>query len=870
MIATQCWLQRLSQGASIYCGLCALLVLCYLGVSAVPALAVAPPSIGSQSVETVTSSSATLLAEINPEEAPTSYYFEYHAGEGAVVRTSTESAGSGLSEVIVELPLQNLTPDTAYHFRVVAENPEGRQEETEQTFMTQTAEREFLLPDHREYEMVSPPIKEGTIEGMTEEGALVEAAESGNAITYVATAPVGENGVEGNRTPERVQVVSRREPAGWRSENLTSPYATPGNFKLEGGYEYRAFSEKLTLGLFEPREETPRAEGAESGTAYLRNTGAASSTVTPLVTLSNVFPEDTKFGEGHRLGLIFEGGTPDLSHVLFDSRRSLTPDSAETEAPGSLYEWSAGKLSLVSNNTPQDIATLGFGNQITRNAVSTDGSRIFWSSTNDEHLYMRDMGRSLGATLRVDIPEDNAEGGTGQPVFQTANSEGTRVFFTDGQRLTVGSTSDQKLANEGTGDLYVSEILETGGELESKLTDLTAIGSPSDGPNGSAPMLGMALGAAENGSNIYFVSEGVLPGTSDNAEGEAPEVGSGKGEGEANLYEARNEGGSWKATFIARLSNEDRPDWGEGSADDLGRLTARVSPNGRFLAFMSSRRLTGYDNRDDADNSNYDEEVFLYDNVSRRVVCISCNPTNSRPMGMFDVGRAGEVQLIDGPRAWHGHWLAANIPSWTPLTTGVAVHQSRYLSDEGRIFFNSSDSLVPFDTNGTEDVYEYEPIGVGSCGGASTSGSEVVDPAADGCVSLISPGTSSEESAFLDASSTGGDVFFLTRSRLSSQDIDNALDVYDAHDCDESPCLAAPAVAPPPCNTAESCKAAPTPQPTLFGAPSSATLTGVGNMTPTLPKKHVTAHKKRERRSAASHKRRRRGASAKHSRKGRR
>jgi hypothetical protein len=103
-------------------------------------------------------------------------------------------------------------------------------------------------------------------------------------------------------------------------------------------------------------------------------------------------------------------------------------------------------------------------------------------------------------------------------------------------------------------------------------------------------------------------------------------------------------------------------------------------------------------------------------------------------------------------------------------------------------------------------------------------------------VGLISSGTSSEESAFLDASETGGDVFFLTTAQLAPQDVDDAYDIYDAHECTSvSPCLQAPAVRPPECTTADSCRAAPTPQPAIFGAPASATFSGAGNVTPAPP-----------------------------------
>ena len=55
------------------------------------------------------------------------------------------------------------------------------------------------------------------------------------------------------------------------------------------------------------------------------------------------------------------------------------------------------------------------------------------------------------------------------------------------------------------------------------------------------------------------------------------------------------------------------------------------------------------------------------------------------------------------------------LPGPTPYEFGDAFYQSRYLSNDGRLFFNSSDALVPQDTNGKEDVYEYEPDGIGAC-----------------------------------------------------------------------------------------------------------------------------------------------------------
>jgi hypothetical protein len=99
--------------------------------------------------------------------------------------------------------------------------------------------------------------------------------------------------------------------------------------------------------------------------------------------------------------------------------------------------------------------------------------------------------------------------------------------------------------------------------------------------------------------------------------------------------------------------------------------------------------------------------------------------------------------------------------------------------DNGRVFLNVVDSLVSADSNGTWDVYQYEPAGLGSCG---ASGSAMVSRLAGGCVGLISSGTAEGDATFFDASVSGNDVFFLSPAQLSVLDVDTLDDVYDARD----------------------------------------------------------------------------------------
>ncbi len=325
---------------------------------------------------------------------------------------------------------------------------------------------------------------------------------------------------------------------------------------------------------------------------------------------------------------------------------------------------------------------------------------------------------------------------------------------------------------------------------------------------------GLRVSTSEDGSWKYFMSESALA--------------AGAIAGQPNMYVGN--GGVTK--LVAVLSKADFLDW----TGQLTSRTSRVSPDGRWFAFMSQQELTNY-NTHDAVSGQPDEEVYLYHapedlaTEASTLVCASCNPTGARPVGVeYKKLVSNERDRAISETEWNeDQWIAANVPGWTPYALLKAIYQSRYLSDSGRLFFDSNDALVPQDVNGNEDVYEYEPPGVGSC----TTASGLYSARSGGCVDLISSGQDAQESAFMDASGSGGDVFFETAAKLVGQDYDTAYDVYDAHECTSAvPCFPTPAAVPPPCDTGDACKPAPTPQPTIFGAPSSETFSGPGNVSP--------------------------------------
>jgi hypothetical protein len=168
--------------------------------------------------------------------------------------------------------------------------------------------------------------------------------------------------------------------------------------------------------------------------------------------------------------------------------------------------------------------------------------------------------------------------------------------------------------------------------------------------------------------------------------------------------------------------------------------TSRVTADGSHLAFLSSKELAGFDNANRA-------ELYLYGppvgGGSSQLICASCNPTGEKATGF------------------------ASIPGTQANGTTLA-YRPRVLSADGhRVFFESTDKLSIADTNNQPDVYQWEAYGEGGCA------------AKPGCLDPISSGRATEGATFIDASSDGQDVYFLTDESLVGAD-PGSIDLYDA------------------------------------------------------------------------------------------
>lgn len=790
---------------------------------------VAPKLEGETAVE-VGVSEAKLGAVVNPGGLSAAYRFEYGTttAYGSNVPFPEGATGAGFTSRSVWASASGLAPGTTYHYRAVVTGALGEPlVGNDQTFTTQAAAQAACpneqfrtgfsagLPDCRAYELVTPPNKQS---------AQPDKNEGGNSPGELSLAATLENNfaaVNGNRLSFKAKdvrpgspsgalfYVATRGPGGWSEENMFPPTNFYGYKCPEEALKKITYSEDLSKAIIsvpaggacgvEPELVSGESRGSQN--LFVRDNA------TGTYQLINVTPEGVAPAPPTLVG-----ASPDYGRIFFAEEASLTPGAPT--GVNNVYEWRAGHVQLAT--------VLAAGTAVAGSVAGTskDGSRVFFTAAGG--LYARVGGAE---TVQLDASEAGGAGGGGS--FRAASHDGSVVLFTDD--ASAGLTADT-VPGSGT-NLYRYDV---GAPTGQRLTDLTPVGhavAPAvnglskDGsivfftddasagltadtvpgsatnlyhydagapagqrladltPTAHAEVQG-ALGVSEDGSSVYFKAEGVLT-SQPNQHGEAAQG------GQPNLYLSR--GGA--STFIVVLAGA------EGAS--AGRL--RLSANGGFLAFESIGKLTAYDNVNPS-TGQAAIELYLYDARANSLACASCNPSSQPPT----VGGAGA-----GGTAESGAFEAEG------------TRAPRYLSENGQLFFDSPEGLLPADTNGSggcsrgsgypacDDVYEFEPPGVGSCS----------EPA--GCLSLISTGTGTSETFFIDASPSGNDVFIREYQKLVPRDNqEGAPSLYDVRVDGGLP----ESAAPPPCDTADACRTAPAPQPSSFGAPASQTFSGAGNL----------------------------------------
>jgi DNA-binding beta-propeller fold protein YncE len=772
------------------------------------------PEVLAQYATSVGRKEATVRADINPRFfTDATYYVEYGTGKcseggcpskapiapanltGKSVNRAVRSAG---------VLLEGLQPGTTYHYRFVAESgfslpdsngpvfgedPDGKEgpqeasfeEGVERTFRTFAAagspptcaaNKAFRtgasakLPDCRAYEMVSPLDKQnadvapwlgkgGSAPRLFE---LDQSATSGEKFAFTSFQAFDEP--EG--APFVSQYLADRTGAGWASGPISPPHSTsPVGTEALLSNEFHGFSSDLCMAWIRHYSVDPLAE---EGIAGFANIYRRDNCEDPPGYEAQTAAEPTNRAADRYFELRALGFSEDGTHSIFTANASLlgTEAPALKESELLLYEHSPEGLRFVcylpSGNPSSQACGAGTaagtsgGNQSSvHNAISADGSRIFWTAYSGTAGFGEEAGAPGQIYVRIDGSETlkvSGQKATDPAWFWTASADGSKAIFA----FDTGPLKDE---------LY---------EFDVDTQTASLIAKQVEGP----------MGASEDASRIYLASKEDL------------DEGGPAAAGAHNLYLYEAGEGEGTFTFIMALDKEDIAGGLTVPApiDELPiQRSATVSPDGLHVAFTSavSPTPTGYDNLD-AVNGEPDQEVYLYDAGEDELRCVSCNPSGARPVGE-PFGRSTEPV-----------WIAARIQGWEAL-----LHSPRVVSDDGtRVFFESREALVPGDTNNEWDVYQWEALGKGGCTEAWSTFSE----ASEGCVDLISSGENDAESTFLDADPSGENVFIGTESSLIGVDY-GLNDVYDARvgggfpepvvepECEGEACQSPP---PPPHN----------------------------------------------------------------------
>ncbi len=94
------------------------------------------PAVRADRAQGVSFEEATLRGRVNPNNAATTYFFQFGRTTDYGSQTAATGIGAGTSAVVVSNVLHGLSPGTVYHFRVVAKNAVGQAFSRDRTFRT--------------------------------------------------------------------------------------------------------------------------------------------------------------------------------------------------------------------------------------------------------------------------------------------------------------------------------------------------------------------------------------------------------------------------------------------------------------------------------------------------------------------------------------------------------------------------------------------------------------------------------------------------------------------------------------------------------------------------------------------------------------
>jgi hypothetical protein len=621
-----------------------------------------------------------------------------------------------------------------------------------------------LLPECRAYEMVTPSYKAGfpfQQRSFASDGEKIILASPG----AVADPPASGGGIEGSF------YASTRSADGWRLSTMMAPESKFVGQTLLGG------AAEANDGMSLWQNSVP-GQSARMQELYLRS---ASGEYTPVGTLTPtaetstttdflLLSDDAEAATNTYRDVVVRAESPGNDSWPFD----------KTTGGESLYEYSgtenerpvlvAAKGPKVKRGKEEELtalcgAVLGGGPGSSRyNALSFDGETIFFTLSScspapkTDEVYARLHGAMISPAPAetVDVSERECAGAECEAEsgknFAGASENGEKVFFTSTQKLTTDAsdlTADGSATEEGGRPGCAQREENPSGcnlyeynfalEVDHRLTLVAG---------GADKVRGVAA-IAEDGSRVFYVAEGEVPGSGENEFHNAP-VG-----GEPNLYVYDTDTG--RTAFIATLVQSDKQDWRRS----FGRPVEVTGEGGRFLLFASAAPGVT------PDESSKEGVVQLFE---------------------YDAETGELVRVTQGEEGWNGNGNGVTVgvvPESIATITRELGEEADFKSTTNRQSISSDGKTVAFETAGELSPLASSPSAQG-CPSVYVYHSE--GPIADGTAHLLSDGQDVTihqgevcGAEFRGMDESGSNVLFSTTDSLSASDVDGGdVDIYDA------------------------------------------------------------------------------------------
>ncbi len=398
-----------------------------------------PPDVKTRSAGVVTDSTAILRGVVDPNNDPTTYFFEYGstAAYGLKVPVVSTSAGGGGEPIPVAAEITGLVPNATYHYRLVAENSFGSGGGDDSAFTTLTSAAAALAP--RGLELVNPPEK------ANQNPQFPLLMPEGDEVIWqtLSGSPNSSSGAGGTYSSERTA-------AGWKTSGLEPPISE----MIGGGdeaYQLRRISSDRSSFIF---EVGGTLVGSQSDRRIVRIDADGNQEVLHL------------FPEGSISNVTSITSSDDLEHVFINTIQPIDPNHQPGEQ---LYDFGSGTPELVSRLPDGSVPACGLSLSNSGSFQpstdpyrfhSRDGSRVFFSSRGDscdssvdpDRLYVRNV--ETDTTTLISTPP--MSGPEGNSFFVRANPQGTEALFTSTSNLVAEDTdTEPQLYGPAGKDVYL-------------------------------------------------------------------------------------------------------------------------------------------------------------------------------------------------------------------------------------------------------------------------------------------------------------------------------------------------------------------------------------------------------------------------------